>query len=66
MGRNLRDPGDKKLHHPGDEVECVNVPSERPLDPRSQHLDGHVLAGLGNPRPVHLRDRGGGNGFGKL
>jgi hypothetical protein len=58
--------GGQRLDHPGGEIEGVDVLAEGALDPRAQHLDRHLLARVGQPRPVDLRDRGGGDGFGKL
>jgi hypothetical protein len=34
--------------------------------PGAQHLDRDLLAGVGQPRAVDLRDRGGGDGLGEF
>ena len=58
--------GREHLDHPGGKVEGVDILAERAFDVRAQNLDGHLLARLGQPRPVDLRDRGSGNRLGEF
>jgi hypothetical protein len=55
--------GGRQRLDPGDQVEGVDILAKRPLHAGPQDLDRHVAAGSGQPRLVHLRDGGRGDGF---
>ncbi len=58
--------GRQKLDPARGKVEGVDVLAEGPFDAGPKHLDRHILAGVGQPRAMHLGDGGGGNRLGKL
>ena len=47
------------------QIERIDILAECPFDAGAQHLDRHRLAGVAQGRLVDLRQRRGGDGFGK-